>query len=267
MGRIVFEEILVPYFNETRNIRIYLPNKYDWDQKKSYPVLYMQDGQNLFSDELAYGGHSWRIIETMERLEQEGRIDGIIVVGIDHAGDKRLIEYAPFNVPEVVDRFNENQIGEGLLYSDFLVNTVKPFIDAKYRTLRNCEHTAIAGSSMGGLISTYIGLMYPDVFSKIGAFSTASWFCEEPLLDLINQQTIDENQSYYLQVGTNESTISTDPSNHQIYLDNTLKLHHALLSSGLSVSQSKLVIEVGGIHHESVWAKHFQDFIEFIFIK
>lgn len=156
----------IPQLNRKRRIWVYLPDDYVFT-KKNYPVTYMHDGQNLF-DAVTSSFGEWGVDEMMDSIRP--RMQGIIV-GIDHGGNQRLTEYNPYN-----SRFGK---GEGDAYVDFLVQTLKPYIDRTYRTKTGKESTAIAGSSMGGLISLYAVLKYPEVFGAAGIFSPAFWIAPE----------------------------------------------------------------------------------------
>ena len=158
----------MPQLGRTRRIWIYLPPEYA-RTKKSYPVLYMHDGQNVFDDATSFAGE-WGVDEALDSLST--RASGSIVVAIDHAGDKRLDEYSPWKH----ERYGG---GEGAAYVEFIVRTLKPYVDKHYRTRRAAAHTAIAGSSMGGLISLYAALEHPNVFSKAGVFSPALWIAPD----------------------------------------------------------------------------------------
>ncbi len=150
----------------TRRIWLYLPPDYATSQK-TYPVLYMHDGQNLFDAATSFSGE-WGVDETLDRLHQAGDW-GCIVVGIDNGGANRLNEYSPYPNAQYGG-------GQGDQYVDFLVNTLKPFIDQRYRTRPDRLHTGVMGSSMGGLISLYAGLKRPDIFGRAGVFSPSLWF-------------------------------------------------------------------------------------------
>lgn len=155
---------LIPQLNRTRRIWIYLPEGYSKTNKR-YPVLYMQDGQNLFDEATAAYGE-WGIDECLDSLIKAGK-QACIVVGIDN-GPQRMTEYNPYD-------FEEFGKGEADQYLAFLVETLKPFIDNKYRTLVDDGNTIIAGSSMGGLVSYYAMMIYPKVFGKAGIFSPSFW--------------------------------------------------------------------------------------------
>lgn len=155
---------IIPQLLRTRRVWIYLPRGYE-KSKKKYPVLYMHDGQNNF-DEYTAGFGEWGVDECIDSLIKKGS-PASIIVGIDN-GPQSFNEYNPFDN----ERFGK---GEGDLYLDFIVKTLKPYIDRHYRTLRNKENTMIAGSSMGGLISYYAILKHPKVFGKAGIFSPSFW--------------------------------------------------------------------------------------------
>ncbi|MDP2368060.1 alpha/beta hydrolase [Rhodoferax sp.] len=163
------QQLTMPGLNRQRAVRIYVPPGYATSSKR-YPVLYMHDGQNLFHKATAYAGE-WGVDETLDSLAQTQGLE-LIVVGIDNGGDKRVTELNAWDH----DRFGK---GEGKRYMDFIVDVVKPMVDANYRTCPEREHTGVMGSSMGGLISHYSILQYPQVFSKAGIFSPAYWLGPE----------------------------------------------------------------------------------------
>ncbi|MEJ7769629.1 MAG: alpha/beta hydrolase-fold protein, partial [Chitinophagaceae bacterium] len=159
--QIIDTAFYIPTLNRTRRIWLYLPEEYK-NSKKKYPVLYMHDGQNLFDESTSFSGE-WKVDETMDELA-----NACMVVGIDNGESKRMNEYNPNDTHQ----FGK---GEGRQYLEFIVKTLKPYIDKKYRTLRSAKNTMMAGSSMGGLITFYAGLYYPKVFGKLGVLSPAFW--------------------------------------------------------------------------------------------
>jgi predicted alpha/beta superfamily hydrolase len=203
--------VTIPYTGLSRRVWVCLPEGYE-DSQKRYPVLYMHDGQNLFDKETSYAGVTWEVQEAVNQAMTQGKSEGIIVVGVDNAsvdGNEvvgRLDEYSPWINTElktmITSRFTRDIGGYGDRYAHFLVEDLKPLIDSRYRTLTDRDNTGVAGSSMGGLISLYIGLVHDDVFSKIGAFSTAVWFKEDELLKLIHEHGPDTNSKWYLDIGT-----------------------------------------------------------------
>ena len=163
----------IPQLNRYRRIWIYLPADYATSQKH-YPVLYMHDGQNLFDEATTAYGNEWGVDEILDSLTAKGK-PGCIVVGIDNGGAARMSEYNPYEFTWRGGSTTEKFLPQGNQYCSFLATTLKPFIDKKFRTLPAKENTLIAGSSMGGLISYYAALNYPQVFGKAGVFSPAFW--------------------------------------------------------------------------------------------
>ena len=166
---ILDENFKIPQLNRERRIWVYLPPDYE-NSTASYPVVYMHDGQNIFDTSTAYAGE-WNVDETLNKLYKKIGL-GLIVIGIDNGNSKRLDEYSPWKNKKYGG-------GEGEAYADFIVNTLKPIVDQKFRTLSNKENTGIIGSSMGGLISYYATLKYADVFGKSGVFSPSFWFSDK----------------------------------------------------------------------------------------
>lgn len=154
----------IPHLQATRKISALLPHDY-FDTDKHYPVLYLQDGQNLFNPMAPFG--DWEIDKSLERLAMEGCSD-LIVIAIDHGDQERINEYLPYYHP----RFGE---GKGHFYIQFIIEKLIPYINKNFRTLTDFENTGIGGSSLGGLISLYAGLSNPGVFGKMMIFSPSLW--------------------------------------------------------------------------------------------
>lgn len=233
----------MPQLNKKRRIWIYLPPSYE-KSKTKYPVLYMHDGQNLF-DEFTGGYGEWKVDEILDKFSADGGRESI-VIGIDHGGVDRLKEYNPYD-----SKFGE---GMGKAYTEFLVNTLKPYIDKHYRTKSDAKNTAIAGSSMGGLISMYAIATYPKIFGSAGIFSPAFWIAKPLADDLkIAVPNLKTNKIYILG-GTLESKTMVDDMN-TIYklLDHTGKNKNM-----------KLVEKNDGEHKEWFWNREFLDFYKFI---
>lgn len=183
---------LIPQLNRTRRIWIYLPQDYSSNVSKRFPVLYMHDGQNVFDDATAFAGE-WGVDEYLDSLK-EGQC---IVVAVDHGGEKRMTELNPYDH----EKFGK---GEGKKYVVFLVKTLKPFIDKNYRTLPDWQNTGIAGSSMGGLISMYAVLRYPEIFGKAGIFSPSFWITDKKIFTDIKKRGANVNSFIYLYGGKQE---------------------------------------------------------------
>lgn len=169
--------------NNFRNLYIYLPPSYASQPDRRYPVLYMQDGQNIFSGESSYSGAGWEIHRVADELIARGQIEEIIIVGIAHQNEQRLSEYAHAD-----GSFQGHPVkGKGLLYEAFLIEDVKPFIESNYRVLAGPEHTALMGSSMGGLVTFNIGLRRPDLFGKLGVLSPSFWWGGDATLQTVKR--------------------------------------------------------------------------------
>lgn len=226
-------EISMPQLEKSRTIRVWTPSDYQVSLDKRYPVLYMHDGQNLFDRETAAYGEIWDVHTAIETLMKKGEFGGVIVVGIDNAPDlERLDEYSPW-VSERIEEMKEiggyDRVigGQGIQYGQFLVETLKPHIDSHYRTLSDRENTGVAGSSMGGFISLYLGVEYPDVFSKIGAFSTAVWFADKALFKHLSKLDLSYKTKWYLDIGTEETSNKNVEGFNKLYVDGTLAVEKA----------------------------------------
>lgn len=236
--KVLSENFTIPQLNTTRKIWIYLPPDYEFSKKK-YPVIYMQDGQNLFDEFTSFSGE-WSVDETLNEIYKEtGR--SAIVIGIDNGGDKRLAEYSPWNNEKY------NTTGEGDRYVEFLAKTLKPFIDKTYRTERQSSKTIILGSSMGGLISLYASAKYPHIFGKAGIFSPAFWFVSKDLKMYLNVNKNNlKNSKFYFVAGKNEDeTMAPEIEN----------VENLLVKK--SVLQKNIVVKIDedGTHSESYWKR------------
>lgn len=239
--QILDETFFMPQLNRYRRIWIYLPEKYK-TSKKRYPVLYMHDGQNLFDNATSYSGE-WEVDETLDSMP-----NACIVVGIDNGSLLRMNEYNPNDT----DLYGK---GEGNSYLEFLVKTLKPFIDKSFRTLRSRKYTITAGSSMGGLISFYAGILYPRVFGGIGIFSPSFWIAPQvgdEVKQLVNRGK-HSGQRYYFYAGGAENPI-------MIYdLMPVIELMRKL--SGAMV---EVVINPEGWHSEACWRREFPAFYSWV---
>lgn len=253
----------LPYANKKRRVRVLLPDSYQTHPEKSYPVIYMHDGQNVFFDEESYSGHSWRVIES---LSDNTCLDAILVA-IDHAMAYRLPEYSPFEIELPLDFKVPTYGGNGQLYGKWLVEVLKPYIDSHFPTKDDQSHTFLAGSSMGGLITAYIAGLYPDTFGGIGVLSLASWISEKAFLEFTTEHPLSKKTKVFIQVGTNEGDVKNkEPqvSKSQAYLNNSLAYYHSLLSYGHPIKNCQLKVIAGAIHEEKVWADSFPDFLKFM---
>jgi predicted alpha/beta superfamily hydrolase len=232
------DSFLIPQLNRFRKIWIYLPDDYSTALNKFYPVLYMQDGQNIFDDSTSFAGE-WKVDETLHQLQIDGDY-GCIVIGIENGGADRIDEYSPY--------INSSYGGgEGDEYCDFMVNTLKPYVDLNYRTLSSRDYTAIAGSSMGGLISFYAAMKYQSVFSKAGIFSPSFWF-DDSLYTFVSNEGKQQDMKFYFVSGTNESTDM---------VPDIRNMYSTMSNEGFTSVEMDTVFKTNGAHAEWFWAQEF----------
>jgi predicted alpha/beta superfamily hydrolase len=239
-----------PTLHTDRRLLTYLPPSYT-DSDESYPVVYMHDGRNLFDEATSYSGE-WRVDETMERLSDEG-IEAI-VVGIPNADEARGDEYTPYPHPE-------HGGGDADQYLDFLFETVKPLVDEAFRTRPGREHTGLAGSSLGGVVSLYGFFEYPEQVGFAGVLSPAFWWPGEPLFEYVADQPRTDGR-LYVDVGGNESP--DDPELNEAYLRDAERMVEQLREQGYGDEQIRFVVDEEARHHESAWAERFPDAMRFL---
>lgn len=226
-----------PQLGTARNIWVWLPEHYA-DSGKKYPVLYMHDAQNVFDRKTSFAGE-WEADETLEKMKAE-----IIVVAIEHGNEKRIEELTPFKNAKYGG-------GKANDYLDFVVKNLKPEIDKRYRTKPDGKNTAIMGSSLGGLVSFYALLKYPEVFGKAGVFSPSFWFSKD-IYDMAEATAAKGKRIFFL-CGTKEDT-ETVPD---------MKRMAAIVKrNGADVEEH--VIDAGE-HNEKLWREHFGRAVSWLF--
>ncbi|NVM75238.1 putative alpha/beta superfamily hydrolase [Duganella sp. SG902] len=229
----IVDNFASPQLNNSRKLRIYLPPGYDAHPRQRYPVLYMHDGQNLFDPKTAAFGAAWEIGTNMDKLIATGVIEPAIVVGIDNTPD-RIAEYTP-----CCDK--ENGGGKIDAYASFIVDTVKPWVDANLRTLPDREHTAIMGSSLGGIASVYIAQKYPQVFSKACGVSSSFWWNDQMFRKNVPPR---QPVKFYIDAGTEGDGI-----------DFTTNMRDAMLAKGYVLNEDLMYYRAeGGSHNEKSWS-------------
>lgn len=238
---VMAESFFMPQLNRNRRIWICLPEDYATQPTKRYRTVYMHDGQNLFNNALAFAGE-WGIDESMRNLQLSGD-PGAIVIGIENGGASRIAEYTPWSNPQYGG-------GDGEAYSAFIRNTLKPYVDANYRTKPEVEHTAIAGSSLGGLISLYAAARYPETFGKVGVFSPAFWINRDSLQMWLADQNLPASLRVYFVAGTTESSSMMSDIN---------SVRGLLNSSGVATTNLRVVGEADGAHSEWFWRREYPD--------
>jgi predicted alpha/beta superfamily hydrolase len=238
--------------DNSRTVAVFLPPGYDSSNER-YPVLYMQDGQNLFDAATAYGGNEWGIDETCQRMMLSGELPPFIVVAVYNTKD-RISEYSSVSDAQYGG-------GNGANYEKFLIKELKPFIDSNLRTLPDAENTGIMGSSMGGLISLDVGLSRPDVFLRIGGPSASLWWSKQELAErLKSSPPAAARARVWLSMGTREGEHPADRVNE------TVALGQVLVDRGWREGDDLAfrVIE-GGAHNERWWRESAPEILKFLF--
>jgi predicted alpha/beta superfamily hydrolase len=232
-----------PQLRNRRGVDVYLPASYEQGRRR-FPVVYMQDGQNLSDPSIAFCGNTWRLLEGLRWLA--GRGIEPIVVGI-HNTAERLAEYSPF---EDVKHGG----GGGDRYTRFLIDTVKPRIDALYRTRKDRASTVVAGSSMGGLISLYAFFRRPSAFGAAAVLSPSIWFGGREILPFVQNARLTRGR-LYLDVGTNEGAAT---------LRDARTLNRVLRRKGYKGDALWYLEAHGAQHREADWAWRLPQALEFL---
>ena len=245
--QILSSNFAIPQLNTTRKVWLYLPPDYN-TSAKNYPVLYMQDGQNLFDNATSFSGE-WQVDETLNTLFANGDY-GAIVVGIDNGGSERLNEYSPW----VNAQYGG---GDGDDYMAFLANTLKPYIDSNYRTRPEPAMNALIGSSMGALIATYGACEFPDTFRKVGSMSPAYWFAINDFNNyIINGAFNLQLHRMYFVAGTTES---------ESMMNDVYVIRNGLFGRGLSQENALTKFDNFGQHNENYWKGEFAAMYQWLF--
>ncbi|KFA91063.1 alpha/beta hydrolase [Archangium violaceum] len=246
MGHVhIIRDFASPQEGFTRTVRIYTPDGYDQASHHRFPVLYMHDGQNVFAHSESAVFDTWCANLALERMVGEGRAEPWLIVGID-SGPGRLEEYSPWNESRA------NVRARGGAYARFIVETLKPYVDGVYRTRQGSEWTAVMGSSLGGLMSLYLGWKYPEVFGRIGALSPSVMWSEYKLFEHWKAHS-QRWSRIYLDAGTYEWI---NPGGVPLpYGEATRDFYVHLKQLGYADHELALVLEPEGQHHESAWQR------------
>ncbi len=241
------------FVEDSRDVIVYLPPDYDTAPDRRYPVLYLHDGQNLFDAATAFAGSDWGLDEVAEELIQGGEIQPLIMVGIYNAGPKRMAEYT-----HVRDRRGRG--GRARNYARLIVEELKPFIDSEYRTLPDRPNTGLGGSSLGGLVTLYLGLHYPDIFGKLIVMSPSIWWANRAILREVRKLRQQLPQQIWLDIGTCEG------QNPEACVKNAKDLAEALVAKGWQPEHDfKFVEDQGAGHNEKAWGFRIRDALKFLF--
>jgi len=241
------------FLEQARDIIVYLPPDYNSAEDRRYPVLYLHDGQNLFDAATAFAGNEWGLDELAEELISTGQIEPLIIVGIYNTGPKRMAEYTHV-------RDKRGRGGRAKQYAKLLVEDLKPFIDSEYRTLSNAENTALGGSSLGGLVTLYLGLHHPDVFGKLIVMSPSVWWANRAIVREVRKLKQKLPEKIWLDIGTCEGT------NPEHCIEDARMLRDALVAKGWKLDEDfRFVEDEGAGHNEKAWGFRMGDALKFLF--
>jgi predicted alpha/beta superfamily hydrolase len=244
--------------NNDRDVLVYLPPGYDRDKKQRYSVLYLHDGQNLFDGATSFiPGQEWHVDETAQSLITAGKIEPLIIVGIYNTGKDRINEYTP------VEDAKYKIGGKADLYARMLVEELKPFIDASYRTQKDARHTGLGGSSLGGLVSLYVGLKYGNVFGRLAVVSPSVWFGDKHIVHYVETLNYKPKLRIWLDTGTKEGR---NPEEAQQTVAAARLLKETLIKRGWKSGKDLTYFEAEGAeHNERAWAARVESILAFLF--
>ncbi|WP_263365413.1 alpha/beta hydrolase [Edaphobacter bradus] len=239
------------YMEEKHDLIAYLPPMYEAEQERRYPVLFMQDGQNLFDPKTAFiPGNHWRMGETADELIAADAIEPLIIVGIYNTGKRRIDEYTPTE---------DTRLGGGQAdaYGRMLTEELRPFIERTYRTRPGAGNYGIGGSSLGGLVSLYLGLRYPTIFGRLAVMSPSVWWQNRAILKSVAGIDRKPDLRIWLDVGTCESRRA---------VPNARALERGLIRKGWQLGQDLAYTEAQGAeHNELAWAQRVAPMLRFLF--
>lgn len=240
------------FLERDRDVTVYLPPDYEADDARRYPVLYLHDGQNLFDGTTAFiYGQYWHVGETADALVQMRLVEPLVIVGINNTGERRIDEYTP-----TIDGRTKLG-GQADLYGRFLVEELKPFVDARYRTLADASNTGLGGSSLGGLVSLHLGIKYPHVFGKLAVLSPSIWWDRKVILNNVRNLDAKPALRVWIDVGTAEGDYA---------VKDAARLRDALIMCGWKLEADLKYTEAEGAqHNELAWAERVGPVLMFLF--
>ena len=233
-----------------RDLIVYTPPGYFDQPARHFPVLYLQDGQNLFDGATSFiPGQDWHVGQTADQCIESGAVEPLIIVGMYNT-KARIREYTPTNVPKLGG-------GRADRYAKFLMEEVKPFVSRKYRTLTGSQYTGIGGSSLGGLVSLYLGLRQSQIFGKIAALSPSVWWNQQVIHRIAQAAVVEPRPRIWLDIGTREGPR---------IVDGVEKFRDVLLRKGWQLDRDLHYERVEGAeHNEAAWAQRVGPFLRFLY--
>jgi predicted alpha/beta superfamily hydrolase len=245
------EQFASRLIDEKHDFIVYVPQAFSHDPNCFFPVLYLHDGQNLFDPETSFiKGNYWRVGETADALIAAGEVEPLVIVGIYNAGAKRVNEYTPLE---------DRRLGGGQAdaYGQMLVEELRPFVAHHYRTLAGAHNCGMGGSSLGGLVTLYLGMRYPDVFGNLAVFSPSVWWRDRVILRYVEQIRQKTGQRIWLDMGTNEGRRA---------MPDVRALKRMLIRKGWRPGKDLEYHEIPGGHHsEYAWAERVAPMLKFLF--
>jgi len=239
------------FLRNQRDLIVYLPPGYYEQPQRRFPVLFLHDGQNLFDGATSFiPGMDWHVGQTADHCIRAGLVEPLIIVGIYNVGKQRLGEYTPTRMPRLGG-------GRANRYAKFLLEEVRPFLLSKHRVLAGAENTGIGGSSLGGLVSLYLGLRLPHVFGKIAALSPSVWWNQRVILRFADAAPVDALPRIWLDIGTREGGR---------IVEDVERFRDILLGKGWRLDRDLHYQRVEGAeHNEAAWAQRVAPFLQFLF--
>lgn len=241
------------FLADDRDVTVYLPPGYDEQPGRHFPVLYLHDGQNLFDPRTSFvPGRTWQVAETADATIGAGEVEPLIIVGVANTGDRRLAEYTPTHDWKMGG-------GEASKYGQLLVEDLLPFIAARYRVRHGAENTGLGGSSLGGLVTLYLGLKYPRIFGKLAVLSPSVWWNHKAIVGYVSETAprLAHHPRTWLDVGEEEGKRTVTDAD--------------LLARRLQANGWRMGIDLdyeripGGTHDEAAWAQRVRPMLRFLF--
>jgi predicted alpha/beta superfamily hydrolase len=239
-----------------RDVLVWLPRGYSRFSRKRHPVLYLQDGQNVFDSATSFAGLEWSVDETAQRLVRENLIEPLVIVAIANTGEDRIHEYAPTSgVIDSSTKRKKRSKGWAQKYGRFLIEELKPYVDQQYRTRPEAEFTGLGGSSLGALLTLSLGLWFPNVFRRLIAMSPSVWWDDEVIVKMVNALDHKLPLKIWLDTGT-----------HEPGWERARNLCAALIEKGWQPFEDLHYHEIEGADHsEGAWAARVEPALRFLF--